>query len=226
MKFLLLVDAMAGQEAVNVAQAFNEKLKLTGMVMSKLDGDSRGGAALSIKHLTGVPIKYIGVGEKLEDLEVFHPDRMADRILGMGDVVSLVETVSEEIDEKQAKKAANKMMSGTFDLNDMLAQMEQFNKLSMSKILKLIPGMPKISDEDQQKAQKQIKKTKAIICSMTPEERSHPEILRNSRKLRIASGSGTTSADINRLLNQFEEMKKMMKQMPQMMKSGKFPNMK
>ena len=225
-EILLLVDAMAGQEAVNVAQAFNEKLKLTGMVMSKLDGDSRGGAALSIKHLTGVPIKYIGVGEKIDDLEVFHPDRMADRILGMGDVVSLVETVSEEIDEKQAKKAANKMMSGTFDLNDMLAQMEQFNKISMSKILKLIPGMPKISDEDQQKAQKQIKKTKAIICSMTPEERSHPEILRNSRKLRIASGSGTTSADINRLLNQFEEMKKMMKQMPQMMKSGKFPNMK
>ena len=134
-EILLLVDAMAGQEAVNVAQAFNEKLKLTGMVMSKLDGDSRGGAALSIKHLTGVPIKYIGVGEKLEDLEVFHPDRMADRILGMGDVVSLVETVSEEIDEKQAKKAANKMMSGTFDLNDMLAQMEQFNKLSMSKYL-------------------------------------------------------------------------------------------
>ena len=220
---LLLVDAMAGQEAVNVARTFNEKLQLTGMVMSKLDGDSRGGAALSIKHLTGVPIKYIGVGEKLEDLEVFHPDRMADRILGMGDVVSLVETVSEEIDEKQAKKAVNKMMSGSFDLDDMLAQMEQFNKISMSKILRMIPGMPKISEEDQQKAQKQIKKTKAIICSMTPEERKHPEILRNSRKLRIAAGSGTTSADINRLLNQFEEMKKMMKQMPSMMKSGKMP---
>mgnify|MGYP002544605350 FL=1 len=223
-EILLLVDAMAGQEAVNVAKAFNEKLHLTGMLMSKLDGDSRGGAALSIKHLTGVPIKYIGVGEKIDDLEVFHPDRMADRILGMGDVVSLVETVSEEIDEKQAKKAVNKMMSGSFDLNDMLAQMEQINKLSMSKILKLIPGMPKISEEDQEKAQKQMKKTKAIINSMTLEERAHPEILRNSRKLRIASGSGTTSADINRLLNQFEEMKKMMKQMPSMMKSGKMPN--
>ena len=220
---LLLVDAMAGQEAVNVSRSFNEKLQLTGMIMSKLDGDSRGGAALSIKHLTGVPIKYIGVGEKLEDLEVFHPDRMADRILGMGDVVSLVETVSEEIDEKQAKKTVNKMMSGSFDLNDMLEQMEQFNKISMSKILRMIPGMPKVSEEDQQKAQKQIKKTKAIICSMTPEERKHPEILRNSRKLRIAAGSGTTSADINRLLNQFEEMKKMMKQMPSMMKSGKMP---
>lgn len=220
---LLLVDAMSGQEAVNVARAFNEKLHLSGMIMSKLDGDSRGGAALSIKHLTGVPIKYIGVGEKLDDLEVFHPDRMADRILGMGDVVSLVETVSEEIDEKQAKKAVNKMMSGSFDLNDMLAQLEQFNKISMSKILKLIPGMPKISEEDQQKAQNQIKKTRAIINSMTPEERKNPEILKNSRKIRIASGSGTSATDINRLLKQFEEMKKMMKQMPGMMKSGKMP---
>lgn len=220
---LLLVDAMAGQEAVNVAKAFNEKLTLTGMIMSKLDGDSRGGAALSIKHLTGVAIKYIGVGEKLDDLEVFHPDRMADRILGMGDVVSLVETVSEEFDEQQAKKTVNKMMSGSFDLNDMLAQLEQFNKISMSKILKLIPGMPKISEEDQIKAQASLKKTKAIINSMTQEERKNPEILKNSRKLRIAAGSGTTSADINRLLKQFEEMKKMMKQMPGMMKSGKFP---
>lgn len=220
---LLLVDAMSGQEAVNVAKAFNEKLSLTGMIMSKLDGDSRGGAALSIKHLTGVPIKYIGVGEKLEDLEVFHPDRMADRILGMGDVVSLVETVSEEIDQKQAKKAVNKMMSGQFDLNDMLAQLEQINKLSMNKILKMIPGMPKISDEDQEKAQKELNKTKAIINSMTPEERAHPEILKNSRKLRIAAGSGTSSMEINRLLKKFEEMKKMMKQMPSMMKSGKMP---
>ena len=221
---LLLVDAMAGQEAVNVAKAFNEKLHLTGMVMSKLDGDSRGGAALSIKHLTGIPIKYIGVGEKLEDLEVFHPDRMADRILGMGDVVSLVETVSEEIDEKQAKKTVNKMMSGSFDLDDMLAQMEQINKMSMSKILRMIPGMTKISDEDQQKAQKSLKLTKAIICSMTKEERKHPEILKNSRKVRIAKGSGTTATDINRLLKQFDQMKAMMKQMPSMMKSGKMPS--
>lgn len=220
---LLLVDAMAGQEAVNVAKAFNEKLTLTGMVMSKLDGDSRGGAALSIKHLTGVPIKYIGVGEKLEDLEVFHPDRMADRILGMGDIVTLVESVSEEIDEKQAKKTVNKMMSGSFNLNDLLNQMEQMDKFSSSKLLKLIPGMPKISEEDQLKAKKQMVKTKAIINSMTSEERIHPEILKNSRKIRIAKGSGTTSTDINRLLKQFEEMQKMMKQMPSLMKSGKFP---
>ena len=220
---LLLVDAMAGQEAVNVAKAFNEKLKLTGMIMSKLDGDSRGGAALSIKHLTGVPIKYIGVGEKLEDLEVFHPDRMADRILGMGDVVSLVESVQENIDEKQAKKAVTRMMSGSFDLNDLLEQMEQMNKMSTSKLLRMIPGMPKISEEDQLKAEKQMVKTKAIINSMTQEERKNPEILKNSRKVRIAKGSGTTAQDINRLLKQFDDMKKMMKQMPGMMKSGKLP---
>ena len=135
----------------------------------------------------------------------------------------MVETVSEEIDQKQAKKAVNKMMSGQFDLNDMLAQLEQINKLSMNKILKMIPGMPKISDEDQEKAQKELNKTKAIINSMTPEERAHPEILKNSRKLRIAAGSGTSSMEINRLLKKFEEMKKMMKQMPSMMKSGKMP---
>lgn len=222
---LLLVDAMSGQDAVNVANAFNEKLHLTGMIMSKLDGDARGGAALSIKHLTGIPIKYIGVGEKLDDLEVFHPDRMADRILGMGDVVSLVEEVQEKIDEKSAKKAVNKMMGGSFDLDDMLAQLEQVNKLSFSKILKLIPGMPKISDEDQEKAKKQLKKTKAIINSMTKEERKSPDILKNSRKLRIAAGSGTSATDINRLLNQFEQMKKQMKEMSGMMKSGKFPKM-
>ncbi len=216
---LLLVDAMAGQDAINVANAFHEKLRLTGMIMSKLDGDSRGGAALSIKHLTGIPIKYIGVGEKLEDLEIFYPERMADRILGMGDVVSLVEKVQEEIDEKSAKKAANKMMSGTFDLEDMLAQMEQMNKLGpIGKLAKMIPGMPKISEEDQEKANAQMKKIKSIIHSMTPKERKHPEILKNSRKQRIAAGSGTSAADINKLLSQFEQMKKMMKEMPAMMK--------
>lgn len=216
---LLLVDAMAGQDAINVAKAFHEKLKLTGMIMSKLDGDSRGGAALSIKHLTGIPIKYIGVGEKLEDLEIFYPERMADRILGMGDVVSLVEKVQEEIDEKSARKAAGKMMSGTFDLEDMLAQMEQMNKLGpLNKIIKMLPNAPKISDEDQEKANVQMKKIKAIIQSMTPKERKHPEILKNSRKQRIAMGSGTTAADINKLLTQFEQMKKMMKEMPSMMR--------
>lgn len=221
---LLLVDAMSGQDAVNVAKAFNEKLHITGMIMSKLDGDARGGAALSIKHLTGIPIKYAGVGEKLEDLEVFHPDRMADRILGMGDVVSLVEKVQEQIDEKQAKKTVNKMMSGHFDLNDMLAQMEQINKLgSMGGLLKLIPGMPKISEEDQEKAKKQMDKTKAIIFSMTPQERKDPSIIKNSRKVRIARGCGMTNQDVNRVLNQYDQMKKMMKEMGARTKGGKFP---
>ena len=221
---LLLVDAMSGQDAVNVAKAFNEKLHLTGMIMSKLDGDARGGASLSIKHLTGIPIKYAGMGEKLTDLEIFHPDRMADRILGMGDVVSLVEKVQEQIDEKQAKKTVNKMMSGHFDLNDMLAQMEQINKLgSMGGLLKLIPGMPKISEEDQEKAKKQMDKTKAIIFSMTPQERKDPSIIKNSRKVRIARGCGMTNQDVNRVLNQYDQMKKMMKEMGARTKGGKFP---
>jgi signal recognition particle subunit SRP54 len=221
---LLLVDAMAGQDAVNVANAFNQKLHITGMVMSKLDGDARGGAALSIKHLTGIPIKYIGVGEKLDDLEVFHPDRMADRILGMGDVVSLVEKVQEEIDEKQAKKTVNKMMKGNYDLNDMLDNLEQINKLgSLKSIMKMIPGMPKISEEDQIKSEAQLKKTKAIIYSMTPYERKHPEVIKNSRKVRIAKGCGMTNYDVNRVLNQFEKMKEVMKNFKG--QYGKFGNL-
>ncbi len=221
---LLLVDAMSGQDAVNVAKAFNEKLHLTGMVMSKLDGDARGGSALSIKHLTGVPIKYAGVGEKLDDLEIFHPDRMADRILGMGDVVSLVEKVQSEIDEKQARKTTNRFMSGKFDLNDMLDTLQQFNKLgSMGGLLKLIPGMPKISEEDSEKAEKQMNKTKAIIYSMTPEERAHPEIIKNSRKMRIAKGCGMNNYEVNRVLDQYEKMKKAMKEMKSRMGNGRFP---
>lgn len=220
---LLLVDAMSGQDAVNVANSFNSKLHLTGMIMSKLDGDARGGSALSIKHLTGIPIKYAGIGEKLSDLEVFHPDRMADRILGMGDIVTLVEKVQEEVDEKEAKKAATKFMKGTFDLNDMLAQLEQINKISMSSMLKLIPGMPKISEEDKQKAKESMKVTKAIICSMTPEERKNPDIIKNSRKMRIAKGCGKTNQDVNRVLKQYDQMKEMMKQMRGRF-NGKMPN--
>ena len=215
---LLLVDAMSGQDAVNVAKAFNEKLHLTGMVMSKLDGDARGGSALSIKHLTGIPIKYAGVGEKLDDLEI------ADRILGMGDVVSLVEKVQSEIDEKQARKTTNRFMSGKFDLNDMLETLQQFNKLgSMGGLLKLIPGMPKISEEDSEKAEKQMKKTKSIIYSMTPEERAHPEIIKNSRKVRIAKGCGMNNYEVNRVLDQYERMKKAMKEMKSKMGNGRFP---
>ena len=221
---LLLVDAMSGQDAVNVAKAFNEKLTLTGMVMSKLDGDARGGAALSIKHLTGIPIKFSGVGEKIEDLEVFYPERMAERILGMGDVLTLVEKAQEAIDEKEAKKTVNKMMNGTFTLDDMLVQMQQMNKLgSMRGLMKLIPGMPKISEEQEKEANEQMKKTKAVISSMTMEERKNPSILKASRKIRIAKGSGTQASDVNRVLNQYEKTKEMMKQLKPYMKNGKFP---
>lgn len=225
-EILLLVDAMSGQDAVNVAKAFNDKLTLTGAIMSKLDGDARGGAALSIRHLTGVPIKLTGVGEKLDDLELFYPDRMADRILGMGDVMSLIEKAQETIDEKEAKKSVNKMMEGTFDLNDMLSQMKQIQKMgSLSGILKLIPGMPKISEEDKERANKEMKQTESIINSMTLYERKHPEILKNSRKMRIAKGCGLTNVEINRLLKKFEQMKDMMKQMKNYSKGGKLPPM-
>lgn len=225
-EILLLVDAMSGQDAVNVAKTFNEKLTLTGCIMSKLDGDARGGAALSIRHLTGVPIKLTGVGEKLDDLELFYPDRMADRILGMGDVMSLIEKAQENIDEKEARKSVNKMMEGTFDLNDMLQQMKQIQKMgSLSGILKLIPGMPKISEEDKKRATREMKQTESIINSMTPYERKHPEVLKNSRKMRIAKGCGLTNVEINRLLKKFEQMKEMMKQMKNYQKGGKLPPM-
>lgn len=225
-EILLLVDAMSGQDAVNVAKTFNEKLTLTGCIMSKLDGDARGGAALSICHLTGVPIKLTGVGEKLDDLELFYPDRMADRILGMGDVMSLIEKAQENIDEKEARKSVNKMMEGTFDLNDMLQQMKQIQKMgSLSGILKLIPGMPKISEEDKERATREMKQTESIINSMTPYERKHPEVLKNSRKVRIAKGCGLTNVEINRLLKKFEQMKEMMKQMKNYQKGGKLPPM-
>ena len=223
-EILLLVDAMAGQDAVNVAKSFNERLALTGAVMAKLDGDARGGAALSIAHMTGVPIKFSGIGEKVTDLDIFHPDRMADRILGMGDVMTLVEKVQEEIDEKEARKAAGKMMSGKFDLEDMVNQMKQIRKLgSLGGLLKLIPGMPKITPEQQEAAEKELNNIEVIINSMTPEERHNPEILKYSRKMRIANGSGKTPADINRMLKKFEQMKDTMKKMEAYRKSGRMP---
>ena len=221
---LLLVDAASGQDAVNVANAFNKDLRLSGVIMSRLDGDARGGAALSIKYLTGLPIKFAGVGEKTEDFERFYPDRMADRILGMGDVVTLVEKAKEAMDEKQAEKDAKKMMEGEFTLEDMLRQMKQVQKIgSIGAIAKLIPGMPKLTDEQKEMAEKEMKTFEAIINSMTPYERKHPEILRFSHKNRIAKGSGKTNADINRVLRKFEQSKQMMKQMKQYQKSGKFP---
>lgn len=223
-EILLLVDAMSGQDAVNVANAFNDLLSLTGIIMSKLDGDARGGAALSIRHMTGVPIKFSGIGEKVSDLDVFHADRMADRILGMGDVMTLVEKVQEEIDEKEARRAANKMMSGKFDLDDMLQQMKQVQKMgSLGGLMKLIPGMPKMTPEQQQYAEKEMKNFEIIINSMTFEERHNPEILQYSRKIRIAKGSGKQVSDINRVLKKYEQSKEMMKKMEQYKKSGRLP---
>ena len=223
-EILLLVDAMSGQDAVNVANAFNDLLSLTGIIMSKLDGDARGGSALSIRHMTGVPIKFSGIGEKVSDLDIFHADRMADRILGMGDVMTLVEKAQEEIDEKEARRAANKMMSGKFDLDDMLDQMKQVQKMgSLGGLMKLIPGMPKVSPEQLAAAEKEMKNFEIIINSMTFEERHNPEILQYSRKIRIANGSGKQVSDVNRVIKKYESSKEMMKKMEQYRKSGKLP---
>lgn len=221
---LLLVDAAAGQDAVNVANAFNQDLRLSGVIMSKLDGDARGGSALSIKYLTGLPIKFAGVGEKMGDLEIFYPSRMADRILGMGDVVTLVEKAKEAIDEKTAEREAKKMMEGEFTLEDMLRQMKQVQRIgSLGKIASMIPGMPKLTDEQKATAEREMKVFESVINSMTPYERKHPEILRFSHKNRIAKGSGLTNADINRVLRRYEQSKQLMKQMKQYQKTGKMP---
>ena len=223
-EILLLVDAMSGQDSINVAKAFNESLKLTGIIMSKLDGDARGGSALSIKHLTGIPIKFAGLGEKLTDLDIFHPDRMADRILGMGDVVTLVEKVQEEMDEKEAKKEAAMMMEGKFTLDDLVKQMKRIRRMgSLGGLMKLIPGMPSISEEQQEAGEREMKNFESIVNSMTPYERAHPEVLKNSRKVRIAKGCGKTNADINRLLKRYEAMLDMMKKMQQYKKTGRMP---
>jgi len=221
---LLLVDAMAGQDAVNVANSFNKELRLSGVIMSKLDGDAKGGAALSIKYMTGLPIKFAGVGEKLSDLDIFYPDRMADRILGMGDVVSLVEKAKEVIDEKEAEREAKKLMEGEFTLEDMLKQMKSVQRMGdLGAIAKLIPGMPRLSEEQKAKAKEEMKVFEAIINSMTPYERRHPEVLKFSQKNRIAKGAGKTNADVNRVLRKYDQSKQMMKQMKQYQKSGKVP---
>jgi len=218
-EILLVVDAMIGQDAVNLAESFNNALSVDGVILTKLDGDTRGGAALSIKAVVGKPIKFIGVGEKLNDIEIFHPDRLVSRILGMGDVVSLVEKAQEVIDENEAKSLEEKIKSQKFDLNDFLKQLQTIKRLgSLGGILKLIPGIPKI--DDLAPAEKEMKKVEAIIQSMTKEERKKPDILKASRKIRIAKGSGTDVSDVNKLLKQFEQMKSMMK----MFSSGKMPN--
>ena len=221
-EILLTVDAMTGQDIVNVANTFNDELNVTGLVVTKFDGDSKGGAVLSVKSITGVPIKFVGVGEKISDLDEFHPDRLADRILGMGDVVSLVEKAQEEFDEKRSEEIARNMMSGKFTLDDMLYSIEASRKLStLSSIMGMLPGMGDyknmINDED---ADKNLKKVKAVIQSMTPEERKDPSRLRGTHKRRIAKGSGTTVDDVNKVINQYDKMKKVMRSF-----SGMFRNM-
>jgi signal recognition particle subunit SRP54 len=209
---LLVADGALGQEAVNVARTFHEALQLTGLVLTKLDGDARGGAALSMKSITGVPIKFVGVGEKSEDFEVFHPDRMASRILGMGDVVSLVEKAQEVMDQKQAEQMAEKLKKADFTFEDFLAQMQQVKKLgSMDKVLGMLPGMSGVKLDDG--AEKQMARTEAIILSMTHQERRKPEVLNGSRRLRIANGSGTKVVEVNQLIKQFQQMQKMMRMM-------------
>ena len=211
---LLVIDAMMGQDAINVITGFNDKLPLTGVILTKLDGDTRGGVALSVRHLTNVPIKFIGTSEKMDGIELFDPERMAGRILGMGDIVSLVEKVEQEVDEKEAEKAAKKLQSGKFDLEDFLTQLKQIKKLGpLENLIKLIPGASKMGLNNVKIDPKQMAHIEAIVLSMTPEERKNPEIIKASRKTRIAKGSGRSVQEVNQLLTQFDQMKKMMKQM-------------
>ncbi len=212
-EILLVVDSMTGQDAVNVAQSFNEALDITGVILTKLDGDTRGGAALTVLAITGKPIKFAGVGEKPDDLEQFYPDRMADRILGMGDVLTLIEKAKANIDEKEAEKSLKKLQENKFDLNDLYAQFVQIEKMgNVRNLLNMIPGISgKIKDEDID--DKKLPHTKAIITSMTKREREKPSIIDAKRKRRIAAGSGTSVEEVNQLLRQFEQMQKMMKQM-------------
>ncbi len=211
-EILLTVDSMMGQAAVNVAKTFNERLEVTGVILTKLDGDTRGGACLSVKAVTGKPIKYIGVGEKLTDLEPFYPDRMASRILGMGDVLTLIEKAQEAVSEEQAREMQKKMMANAFTLEDYLVQFENMKKMGGAQaLLAMLPGASKINPDDLDEGK--LERTKAIILSMTPSERRDPSIINSSRKKRIASGSGTSVQEINQLLKQFEQTKVLMKQL-------------
>ncbi len=222
-EIFLVVDAMTGQDAVNVAQSFNEQLGLTGVVLTKLDGDTRGGAALSIRSVTNTPIKFVGMGEKMDALEAFHPERMASRILGMGDVLTLIEKAQANVDEEKAKELEKKLRTATFTFDDFLEQLGQVRNLGpLDDLLKMIPGANKIKGMDKiQVDDKQIGHVEAIIRSMTKQEKEQPEIINAARRKRIAKGSGRTIQEVNRLLKQFEDMKKMMKQMTNMQKGKK-----
>ena len=215
-EILLVVDAMTGQDAVNTAQGFHERVQLTGLIMSKMDGDARGGAALSITRVTGVPIKYIGIGERPDGLEAFHPDRLASRILAMGDMLTLIERAQGAVDEEQAKEMERKFRQATFDLEDFLGQLQSVKKMgSLTQIMEMIPGMGQMANKlpTGELEDGRIERIEAIIRSMTPEERHHPELINGSRRRRISRGSGTTPQDINQLLNQFKQTQRVMKQM-------------
>jgi signal recognition particle subunit SRP54 len=214
-EMLLVADAMTGQEAVNVAGGFHEQIGLTGLILTKVDGDARGGAAISMREVTGVPIKFLGTGEKTDALEVFHPDRLADRILGMGDMLTLIERAEAAFDQEQLERMEQKVREASFDLEDFLEQFQQIRQMgSLSQILGMMPGMGKlVQDLSPEAADQQFKRTEAIIFSMTPEERRKPRIINGSRKKRIARGSGTTVQEVNVLLNQFRQMQRMMKQL-------------
>ena len=226
-EILLVVDAMLGQDAVNVAKTFNDLLDITGVVLTKMDGDTRGGAALSVKYITGKPIKFIGTGEKLDALELFHPDRMASRILGMGDILSLIEKAEAAYDEKNAKELEKKMREQTFSLDDFLEQMRQLKKMgNLEQLIAMVPGANMGALKNAQLDESQMARTEAIILSMTKQERLRPDIINGSRRKRIANGSGTTVEDVNKLLKQFDQMKKMMKQFSNMGKRRGFGGMK
>lgn len=223
---LLVVDAMAGQDAVEAAAAFHARLPITGLVLAKVDSDARGGASLSIHAATGIPVKLMGTGEKLDAIEVFHPDRIAQRILGMGDVVTLVEKAQEVVDQKEAEEQAKKLLEARFTLDDFYTQLQQLKKMgSIGDLLKMIPGMGQIAKQlpEGPEAERELRKVEAIISSMTKGERADPSIVNGSRRKRIARGSGTTVSDVNRLLRQFEDMRKLMKQVGGMAKGGRSP---
>lgn len=225
---LLVVDAMTGQDAVNVSGTFNDKIGIDGVILTKLDGDTRGGAALSIRSVTGKPILYIGMGEKFSDLEQFYPDRMASRILGMGDIQSLIEKAAAQVDEEQAKELSQKLRKAEFDYNDFLSQMQQIKKMGgMGSILSMMPGVgSQLAGVDMDEGERSMHRVESIILSMTKEERANPGLMNPSRKQRIAKGAGVDIGEVNRLVKQFDQMKKMMKQMPGLMGGGKRKGMK
>ena len=225
---ILVVDAMTGQDAVNVSGTFNDKIGIDGVILTKLDGDTRGGAALSIRSVTGKPILYIGMGEKLSELEQFYPDRMASRILGMGDIQSLIEKAAAQVDEEQAKELSQKLRKAEFDYNDFLSQMQQIKKMGgMGSILSMMPGVgSQLAGVDMDEGERSMHRVESIILSMTKEERANPGLMNPSRKQRIAKGAGVDIGEVNRLVKQFDQMKKMMKQMPGLMGGGKRKGMK